>query len=138
MAENELERRLREAKSDFAEGLGAATILIEQNTSETAKIERKVHSQAEELRDLRDRLTKLEAQVPGDLRERLATTEHRTRDIREETGKIRHLEIESAKDTGGTEREKAKWGATATIVAALVAAASALILQLIQMVSSSR
>lgn len=128
-----LERQLLEARADFAEGLGGATILIEQNASEISRVELRVDVHMDELKALRDRMMNVEAQLPERLRERLATAEQQTADYREATGKIRTLEIESARDLKGTERTKARWAAITAVGVAVITGVLALILQLVRM-----
>lgn len=135
MSDSEVHRELRQLSRDLAKGLSAVRFMVEANTARIKKLERlgaegKLAALEERLRvldDLRDvpaRLLAIETQMDG-----LKETD------REQTGKIRTLEIGDARGHKELEKSRIRWGAVVSIGVAVMSGVGSLVIQLIRMLA---
>lgn len=135
---SDLKGELERIKAAFAKGLGALEVLVGRTNDDVSSLQERTNA-------LSDRLTRLEAELPEELREKLTRIDiyvgQHEEAKREQTGRVRTLEdghlrkvaaIEEKKieSTTKVESKKAHLG----VAVAIIAAVGSLLVQLARMI----
>jgi hypothetical protein len=112
-------------RAAFRKGLAGVSLIAEKNKADVEKVYEAQAKTEDKVDSMRDDLSRLQERVPKDLKERLARLEGGHDSVKEivkdDTARVRTLQLGEAGGIKTDKRESAKWGGAATVGAAIIA-----------------